>query len=50
MRLWERQTSDGIRKNKWIEDREANVMQWAKNARNIIRNDKELKLIYLLRE
>jgi hypothetical protein len=36
-------------KNKWIEDRDANVMQWAKNARNIIRNDKELKLIYLLK-
>ena len=37
-------------KNEWIEDRNEDVMQWAKNARNIIRSNNELKLVYLLRE
>ncbi len=37
-------------KNEWMNERNNDILQWAKNSRNIIRNDNDLKLIYLLRE
>ena len=37
-------------KNQWIDQKHHNVLQWSRNAQNIIRYGNELKLIYLLRE
>ena len=37
-------------KDKLIDQKHHDVLQWARNAQNIICNDNELKLMYLLRE
>ena len=37
-------------KDQRIAQKHQDVLQWARNAQNIIRYDNELKLIYLLRE
>ena len=37
-------------KYQWIYQKHHDVLQWARNAQNIIRYDNELKFIYLPRE
>ena len=37
-------------KDKFIDKNNHDVLQWDRNAQNIICHDNELKLIYLLRE
>ena len=37
-------------KYQWIDQNHYGILQWDRNAQNIIRYDNELKLIYLLRE
>ena len=37
-------------KYQWIGQNRHNVLQWSRNAQNIICYDNELKFIYLLRE
>ena len=34
----------------WIDQNHHDVLQWSRNAQNIIRHDNEFKFIYLLRE
>ena len=37
-------------KDQWIDQKHHDVLQWARNAQNIIGDENELKLIYLPRE
>ena len=37
-------------KYQWIDQNHYDILQWDRNAQNIIRYDNELKLIYVLRE
>ena len=37
-------------KDQWIDQNNHDVLQWNRNAQNIIRCDNSLKFIYLLRE
>ena len=37
-------------KDQWIDQNHHDVLQWARNAQNILRYENELELIFLLRE
>ena len=37
-------------KDQWIDHNHHDVLQWARNAKNVIRYDNESKFIHLLRE
>ena len=36
-------------RDQWIDKKHRGVLQWSRNAQNIIRYDNEMKIIYLLR-